>query len=141
VRIWDGTTLILPCTYFTTTPFRNWTHAGSQVVGQLDLLVDWGADVDDLRAELGRLVRRCAHWDGSVARLVVEATSENSITLRCFVSTGRSDNVADLLREVREGLVAHVQRGFRMVPRQRHLVEVARGPGSEPVVAESRQST
>jgi small-conductance mechanosensitive channel len=30
VRLRDNITLILPCTYFTTTPFQNWTHKGAR---------------------------------------------------------------------------------------------------------------
>ena len=40
VRQSDNTTLILPCTYFTTTPFQNWTHKGAQISGIVEISVD-----------------------------------------------------------------------------------------------------
>jgi hypothetical protein len=33
VRIWDDRRLILPSSYFTTTPFQNWTRASAAVIG------------------------------------------------------------------------------------------------------------
>ncbi len=37
VRVKDNTTLILPCTFFTTTPFQNWTHKGAQISGMVEI--------------------------------------------------------------------------------------------------------
>ena len=58
VRLRDNTTLILPCTYFTTTPFQNWTHKGARVSGVVEIAVDGHAPLDALlgalREELGR---------------------------------------------------------------------------------------
>ena len=34
VHIWDDRRLILPSSYFTTRPFENWTHTGSQLTGR-----------------------------------------------------------------------------------------------------------
>ena len=52
VRIWNGTDLILPSTYFTTTPFRNWTHTAPEGVAQIDIVVDRprpGRDLGEVR--------------------------------------------------------------------------------------------
>jgi small-conductance mechanosensitive channel len=54
VRVWDGTCLILPCTYFNTTRFRNWTHGGTQNSGTVELTVNWQVPLEDLRQELRR---------------------------------------------------------------------------------------
>ncbi len=48
VRLRDNTTLILPCTYFTTTPFQNWTHKGARVSGVVEISVDGHAPLDAL---------------------------------------------------------------------------------------------
>lgn len=109
VRVWNGTTLILPSTYFTTTPFRNWTHAGAQIVGEVDVTADWTVDVPAARAELERIVAASEYWDGRQARLVVQDTTDTHVVLRCLVSATRSDTVAFLVWEVREGLLAYLQ--------------------------------
>jgi small-conductance mechanosensitive channel len=62
VRVKDNTTLILPCTYFTTTPFQNWTHKGAQISGIVEIAVDSHAPLNTLlsalREELGRALER-----------------------------------------------------------------------------------
>ena len=37
VRVQDNTTLILPCTYFTTTPFQNYTHQGAHISAVVEI--------------------------------------------------------------------------------------------------------
>ena len=67
VRVQDNTTLILPCTYFTTTPFQNWTHKGAHISAVVEIGVDSHAPLDTLlgplREELGRTLERSSHWD------------------------------------------------------------------------------
>ena len=43
VHIWDDRRLILPSTYFTTTPFENWTRRQSEVMGTVEFDLDWRA--------------------------------------------------------------------------------------------------
>ena len=45
VHLWDDRRLILPSTYFTTTPFENWTRKQSAILGTVELDVDWRAPV------------------------------------------------------------------------------------------------
>ena len=47
VHIWDDRRLILPSTYFTTTPFENWTRRQSEVMGTVEFDLDWRAPVED----------------------------------------------------------------------------------------------
>ena len=49
LRLWDERRLILPTTYFTTTPFQNWTRYEARVVGEVILYLDYATPVDDLR--------------------------------------------------------------------------------------------
>ena len=67
VHIWDDRRMVLPSTYFTTTPFENWTRRSPTVLGSVELDVDWSLPFDAMRAELDRLLaddRRCgtAAW-------------------------------------------------------------------------------
>jgi small-conductance mechanosensitive channel len=121
VRVSDGTSLILPCTYFTTTPFQNWTHAESQVVGQVDVdvVADWAVPVQDIRDELRRIVRESAHWDGGRVELVVHETTDTHLVLRAFAGANSIDTTATLQWEIREGLVAFLQRNPSAIPRTR----------------------
>jgi small-conductance mechanosensitive channel len=123
LRIWDGTSLIVPSTFFTTTPFRNWTHAGAQVIGQVELAVDWTVPVDEVRSELQRIVQNTPLWDGRSADLTVERADGPTVVLRATVSCARGDDVYLLQCQVREGLVQYLQQQPGYVPTGRLRVE------------------
>jgi small-conductance mechanosensitive channel len=110
VRVWDGTSLILPCTYFTTTPFLNWTHQGTSATGIVEIGVDWTVPIDDLRRELGHILAGSPNWDGHKGDLHVEDASGPIVTLIAEVSARDGDSLTPLRREVREGLVQYIQR-------------------------------
>ena len=57
VHVWDDRRLILPSTYFTTTPFENWTRRAADLLGTVELDLDWEVPVEAMRAELTRLLR------------------------------------------------------------------------------------
>jgi len=120
VRVWDGTSLILPCTYFTTTPFLNWTHQGMSATGIVEIGVDWNVPIDELRQELEHILAGSSNWDGQKGDLHVEDASGPVVKLIAEVSAPDGDSLAPLRREVREGLVHHIQREHAdAVPRTR----------------------
>ena len=51
VRLWDDRRMVLPSTYFTKTPFQNWTRHSSELLGAVELDVDWRVDVEGMRAD------------------------------------------------------------------------------------------
>jgi small-conductance mechanosensitive channel len=110
VRVWDGTSLILPCTYFNTTPFRNWTHGGSATVGKIELGVDWHVSIEDVRHELARILEASPNWDGKRGALHVEDASMKILRVVVMVSAADGEKLAALRWEVREGLVDYIQR-------------------------------
>ena len=71
VHIWDDRRLIMPSTYFTTTPFQNWTRRESAVLGAVDLDIDWRVPLTELRAELDRALQASEIWDERVGILQV----------------------------------------------------------------------
>jgi small-conductance mechanosensitive channel len=126
VRVWDGTSLILPCTYFTTTPFMNWTHAGTSTTGIVEIAVDWQVPVDDIRAELQRVLGRSSRWDGRTGLLHVEDASGPYLTLVAEVSSPDGNTLTPLCREVREALVTYIQREHAgVLPRERGEIDIS----------------
>ena len=124
VRIWDLRRLILPLTYFIEKPFQNWTHKSADLLGSVHLNVDWSVPVDRLRAQLTEIVHASKLWDGKVVVLQVVESVENLVQLRALVSARNSGEAWDLRCEVREKLIAFLQREYPYaLPRQR--VEVA----------------
>jgi small-conductance mechanosensitive channel len=122
IRLPDGTSVIMPSTYFTSTPFRNWTHAGTRMVAEVDILVSWDVPVDAVRDELQRVVAATAEWDGDLAQIVVQESAANGMVLRALISTQQGEDVDRLCRQVREGLVGHLRAQPTARPRTYHQV-------------------
>jgi len=110
VHIWDDRRLIMPSTYFTTTPFQNWTRKESAVLGAVELDVDWRVPLDDLRIELDRALQASEIWDERVGILQVTDAVGSVVRIRVLVSGVDGPTVFDLRCEVREALVGYLQR-------------------------------
>jgi small-conductance mechanosensitive channel len=110
VHIWDDRRLIMPSTYFTTTPFQNWTRKESAVLGAVDLDVDWRVPLTELRAELDRTLQASEIWDERVGILQVTDAVGSFVRIRVLVSGVDGPTVFDLRCEVREALVGFLQR-------------------------------
>ncbi|HEX5205819.1 mechanosensitive ion channel family protein [Paractinoplanes rhizophilus] len=108
VQIWDDRRLILPTSYFTTKPFQNWTRTGSAVLGTAELDVDFGTDIEPLRAELRAVCEGSELWDGRVCVLQVTDAVGGNVRLRALVSANDAGSLWDLRCLVRERLVAYV---------------------------------
>ena len=132
VRIWDRRCLIVPLTYFTETPFQNWTRTSAQILGTIFLYVDYTVNVEKIRQKLKELVQESTHWDGRVCGLVVTDSRERTMELRCLVSAADSSSAWDLRCEIREKLIAHIQEHYPgSLPRVRMEVELPEGKGRE----------
>ena len=105
VHIWDDRRMILPSTYFTTTPFQNWTRRESAVLGAVELDLDWTVPTDELRALLKTIVAGTDLWDGRVAVLQVTDAVAGYVRIRVLVSGRDGPTVFDLRCLVREALV------------------------------------
>ena len=110
VKIWDERRLVLPISYFLEHPFTNWTRRSAQILGTVFLHVDYTVPVDEVRAELQRLVQDHEEWDGRVAEVVVLEARPSTLELRALVSAASSGAAWNLRCYVREGLVSWLQR-------------------------------
>lgn len=127
LRIWDERRLIIPLGYFLEQPFQNWTRTSAQILGTVFLHVDYSAPVDEIRAELRRIVEESPLWDQRVCGLVVTETTERTMQLRALVSSRNSGDAWDLRCVVREKLVEFLQREHpTALPRVRAEIERAR---------------
>src|SRR5215207_653552 len=86
VHIWDDRRLILPSTYFTTTPFENWTRRQSEVMGTVEFDLDWRAPVEAMRAELRKVLDGTELWDKRVGILQVTDATNGFVRVRVLVS-------------------------------------------------------
>jgi len=109
VHLWDERRLVLPCTYFTTTPFQNWTRNATQLLGTAELDVDFTVPFDQMRAELERLLHDNPLWDKRVGVLQVTDAVDGLVRVRMLVSAPNAPALFDLRCDVREGMVQWLQ--------------------------------
>ena len=110
VRIWDERRLVVPITYFLERPFQNWTRTSAELLATVFLQVDYRAPLDAIRAELGRILRASRYWDGKVNVLQVTEAREHTMEIRALASAADASLAWDLRCEVREQLIAFLQR-------------------------------
>ena len=111
VRLWDERRLVLPCTYFTTEPFENWTRSATEIMGAVEFDVDFSVPFADMRAELDRLLAESELWDGRRGVLQVTDAVGGMVRVRIVVSAPNAGALFDLRCAVREGMVNWVQHG------------------------------
>src|SRR6478609_7803403 len=120
VHLWDDRRLILPSTYFTTTPFENWTRRQSEVMGTVEFDLDWRAPVEDMRTELRRVLAGTELWDGRVGVLQITDATGGFVRIRILVSAADSAALFDLRCMVRETMVTFLQQDHpQALPHQR----------------------
>lgn len=109
VRIWDDRRLVLPSTYFTQTPFTNWSRRTPMILGTVEFDLDWGVDIDRMRDELDRILAASKLWDGRSQGLNITEATGGCLRVRVVLSTDSTDKVFDLRCEVREALTKWLQ--------------------------------
>ncbi|MEO3757602.1 mechanosensitive ion channel domain-containing protein [Mycobacterium sp. B14F4] len=119
VRLWDERRLVLPCTYFTTEPFENWTRSATELMGTVEFDVDFFVPFNDMRAELDRLLAESDLWDGRRGVLQVTDAVGGVVRVRIVVSADNAGALFDLRCAIREGMVNWVQRTSGAAPMQR----------------------
>jgi len=124
VRIWDLRRLVVPITYFIEQPFQNWTRSSADILGTVFLYVDYSVRLDALRSELTRILAASRHWDGKVNALQVTDAKEHTLELRALASAADASLAWDLRCEIREQLLAFIQREYPdSLPRLRASLE------------------
>jgi hypothetical protein len=110
VHLWDERRLVLPCTYFTTTPFQNWTRNATELLGTAEFDLDFTVPIDGMRAELERLLSDDELWDRRVGIVQVTDCVGGYLRVRILVSASNAAALFDLRCHVREGITAWLQR-------------------------------
>jgi len=127
VCIWDKRRLVVPINHFIEKPFQNWTRVSSDLLGTVELHLDYHVPVDAIRDELERILEASDHWDGEVASVQVTASSERTMTVRPLFSASDSSEQWSLRCEVREKLIAFVRERYPYaLPRLRGEIDRGR---------------
>jgi hypothetical protein len=101
-------------------PFQNWTRDSAQLIGTVYLRADYTVPVAAVRAKLDEIAQGSKLWDKQVVNLQVTDFKDSTVELRMLVSAQTSAQAWDLRCEVREKMLAFLQREFpQSLPRQR----------------------
>jgi len=109
VRLWDDRRMVLPSTYFTTTPFQNWTRTKSELLGSVEIDVDWRIDTTEMRRQLDVALERTELWDGRVKVLQVTDAIGGWVRVRLLVTARDAPTLFDLRCHVREHMVVWIR--------------------------------
>lgn len=109
VHIWDDRRMVLPSTYFTTTPFQNWTRHSSELLGSIEFDLDWRVRPAEMRDELTAILSRTALWDGRTSVLQVTDAVGGVVRVRILVTAIDAPTLFDLRCFVREEFVEWLQ--------------------------------
>jgi len=139
VHIWDDRRMVLPSTYFTSKPFQNWTRNSAELLGSVELDLDWRVSPAAMREELDRILARTAIWDGRASVLQVTDAVGGLVRVRILVTAVDAPTLFDLRCIVREELVEWVQVHSAGLPRQR--VEIVSAEAREQALGTPTGST
>ncbi|UFU03927.1 mechanosensitive ion channel family protein [Ruania suaedae] len=139
VSIWDERHKVLPSTYFTTTPFINWSRTGDTVTGVIYFTLDWRVNLEALRREFERVLEASQLWDRRASSVVVTDSTGDRLTVRALVTSKDSDSDWALRCEVREKLATWLrEHNPEALPVQRVILPEQPEPGAPEPVAPGR---
>jgi small-conductance mechanosensitive channel len=105
VHIWDDRRMVLPSTYFTTTPFENWTRRSSELLGSVDFDLGWRVSPSEMRVKLDEVLSKTTLWDKRASVLQVTDAVGGFVHIRVLVTAIDAPTLFDLRCYVREQLV------------------------------------
>jgi small-conductance mechanosensitive channel len=142
VKIWDLRRLVIPLSTVIQQPFENWTRKTTNLIGTVTVHADYSVPVDEVRAELHRILESTPLWDRQAWGVQVTAAHERTIEVRALLSAADSGALWDLRCLVREKLIAYLNASYpASLPRLRADTTTVRpdtNPGPRPVRPGSR---
>ena len=123
VLLLDGRRMILPSTYFTTTPFENWSRRSSEISGNVVLQLKLNAPIEYLRQRSTELLESSDWWDGRDNELLVTDAQNGLQTVTIYLSARNAGDLWNLRNMLREKLLAELVENYpdclpdpRMIP-------------------------
>lgn len=140
LHLWDDRRLVLPCTYFTTTPYQNWTRQGSEILGSIEFDLDWRVSPQRMREHLKVVLMQTALFDDRTAVLQVTDATKGSVRVRILVTAHDAPTLWDLRCYVREAMVLWIQSEMPdAAPAQRILMTESPAGTHHPTPAEVKR--
>ncbi len=105
MRVWDERRVVFPTSYFTTTPFENWTIGTKTHIGAIRFDLDWRVDPAEVKTQLEKILKNNDLWDGKSANVSVEDATGGMVRLLVTASSNDEDSLVKLRNEIRAGIV------------------------------------
>ena len=122
IRIWDDRRLVVPLSYFIEKPFQNWTRASADLLGSVFVWVDYSLPLDETRKALKEIIESNPLWDKRFWNLQVTDATEKTMQIRVLATSADSSRSWDLRCDIREKLIAFVQKNHpQSLPRRRNV--------------------
>jgi small-conductance mechanosensitive channel len=102
LHLWDERRLVLPTSYFTTTPYQNWTRTEARVLGAVELHLDFLAPLHELRGAVREYLEANPLWDRRDWVLQVTDSTPSTMVVRILASAGDAPSAFDLRCDLRE---------------------------------------
>ncbi len=131
VKLWDERRLIVPIGKFLDQSFENWTKQGTDLRGEVLVLVNYLTPISTVRAELQKICEESKLWDKRICTLHVSDSNDRGMTLRALVSAHDADTLFELRCHVRErllNLVASIEGGKHLARARSEVHSVTAGP-------------
>ncbi|GAB3243646.1 mechanosensitive ion channel family protein [Kineosporia babensis] len=122
VHLWDERRLVLPTSYFVTTPFQNWTRNQARILGSVMLYLDYATPLTELREYAQKVIDANPLWDRQAWVLQVVDTTETTMLVRVLASAHDGPSAWDLRCDIREALLTWLQTHHpQALPVQRNI--------------------
>ena len=123
LHLWDDRRLVLPCTYFTTTPYQNWTRRGSEILGSVEFDLDWRVSPQRMREHLKEVLAQTPLYDGRTSVLQVTDATGGYVRVRILATAKDAPTLWDLRCFIRESMLVWIQQEMPdAAPAQRILL-------------------
>ncbi len=110
IRLWDLRHLIVPISQFIERSFENSSRYSSEMIGAVDMYMDYTIPVQRLREEYESILQSSPLWDGKTNLVQVTDFKESAIEIRFLMSAAGSAAMRDLRCYVREKMLDYLQR-------------------------------
>lgn len=112
IKIWDLRRLVVPITYFTDTPFQNWTRNSADILGSVFLYTDYSIPIDALRSAFESFLEVTPLWDRKAQVLQVVDCTEKTMKIRLLMTAKNSPTAWDLRCFIREKMLVFIQENY-----------------------------
>ena len=110
LKTWDDKRMIVPMRYFVTETLENWSHTDPAQSSAIYLYIDYGANIEKIRQKFFELVKSHELWDeDQEPELLVTDVTEDTIKMRCKVSSDGPQNTWLMECDIREKMVAYLK--------------------------------